>query len=207
MINQKIYLITILYISYNINTILTQNIRQPDLTISDCFTVSEVSGCLNIECSKKICKLDNFCCVINWDQLCVRNANYYCNYANKNLSKTDLTPQLNKLLNNTELINNNNVELINNNITDLINNNNITNLINNNISDLVNNNISDLVNNNISDLVNNNISDLVNNNISDLVINKTKSPKINNDNNINNGINNINNGIINILLIFIIYIL
>jgi hypothetical protein len=40
---------------------------------------------------------------MNWDQLCVRNANYYCNSANKNLTRNDLTPKMNNLLNNSTL--------------------------------------------------------------------------------------------------------
>jgi len=101
--NQKNFLITFFYIFYNLNFILSQRINDQKLVISDCFTASDVSGCLNTNCQKKVCKIDNYCCVMNWDQLCVRNANYYCNSANKNLTRNDLTPKMNNLLNNSTL--------------------------------------------------------------------------------------------------------
>ena len=111
--NQKNNLIYIILVLLNLNFISSQVLINNELQISNCYTPSEVSGCLNVECQKKVCKIDNYCCIMNWDQLCVRNANYYCNKANKNLTRNDLTPIMNKIIyNNT--INNELNETLNN---------------------------------------------------------------------------------------------
>lgn len=122
--NQKNNLISFILVLLNLKFILSQTINRDELTISDCFEPSKVSGCLNLECQKKICKLDNYCCIMSWDQLCVRNANYYCNNANKNLTRTDLTPIMNEIAYNNSVSNNNSLLLDNiTTIYDLINEN------------------------------------------------------------------------------------
>ena len=96
--NQKNNLIAFILILLNLNFISSQLLNNNELQISNCFTASEVSGCLNVDCQKKVCKIDNYCCIMNWDQLCVRNANYYCNKANKKLTRNDLTPIMNEII-------------------------------------------------------------------------------------------------------------
>jgi|688.fasta_scaffold33992_2 hypothetical protein len=119
--NQKNNLIYIILVLLNLNFISSQVLINNELQISNCYTPSEVSGCLNVECQKKVCKIDNYCCIMNWDQLCVRNANYYCNKANKNLTRNDLTPIMNKIIyNNT--INNELNETLNNELNETLNN-------------------------------------------------------------------------------------
>jgi hypothetical protein len=183
--NQKNNLIYIILVLLNLNFISSQLLNNNELQISNCFTASEVSGCLNVDCQKKVCKIDNYCCIMNWDQLCVRNANYYCNKANKNLTRNDLTPimneiiynnSLNNLLNETEL-NNNETEL-NNNETEL--NNNETEL-NNNETEL-NNLLNETELNNNETELNNNETEL-NNNENELNETKLNETELNNNEN------------------------
>lgn len=114
--NQKNNLIAFILILLNLNFISSQLLNNNELQISNCFTASEVSGCLNVDCQKKVCKIDNYCCIMNWDQLCVRNANYYCNKANKKLTRNDLTPIMNEIIYNNSLNNPLNETLNNNEI-------------------------------------------------------------------------------------------
>jgi len=47
-------------------------------TTGDCFTPHANGGCDDGECCSAVCALDSFCCVVEWDALCVQTANCIC---------------------------------------------------------------------------------------------------------------------------------
>ena len=180
-------LISFILVLLNLKFLFSQTLVNRDsLVISNCFESSIVSGCLNIDCKKKVCKIDNYCCIMSWDQLCVRNANYYCNKANKNLTRNDLTPIMNEIVyNNSNNNSNNNNNNSNNNIV-LINNTSKSNelTIDNLLNDTKINEIKMINPLNLTDNINMTeiLNNTLDNNINDQKINKTKDLNKNNSN-------------------------
>ena len=172
--NQKNNLIYIILVLLNLNFISSQVLINNELQISNCYTPSEVSGCLNVECQKKVCKIDNYCCIMNWDQLCVRNANYYCNKANKNLTRNDLTPIMNKIIYNNTI------------------NNELNETLNNELNETLNNELNETLNTELNETLNNELNETLNTELNESNLNNTKlnNNQLNNTELNNNKLNN-----------------
>ncbi len=44
----------------------------------DCCTEHSSTACENLECSQTICEIDPYCCIFEWDDICVDEANELC---------------------------------------------------------------------------------------------------------------------------------
>lgn len=54
------------------------NVNNKTINISNCFIISSVPKCTDLNCQKKVCKFDNYCCTIKWDNVCVAHAIKNC---------------------------------------------------------------------------------------------------------------------------------
>jgi hypothetical protein len=49
--------------------------------IMSCNNISNTTGCSNnLNCQNRVCDIDNYCCSIKWDKICVVYAKTYCKF-------------------------------------------------------------------------------------------------------------------------------
>ena len=49
--------------------------------IMSCNNISNTTGCSNnLNCQNRVCEIDNYCCSIKWDNICVVYAKTYCKF-------------------------------------------------------------------------------------------------------------------------------
>lgn len=61
-----------------VNEALTMCAGCGDATDESCFCAHASTGCNNVECCGVVCAIDQFCCDVSWDSLCVGEANQMC---------------------------------------------------------------------------------------------------------------------------------